>query len=257
MERIASVNRSLRRATSPQAPVVTSVSSASALLDGTLRLAASADISWGRLPDPDPDISMPPAPGEPAPCTPFQINPLLPERLRGELRGLLEAWRHIAFAEDLSQLAELHATPFEIKLTTNTPVSVPARRMNPTSRAFVQQELAQMEQHGIILLLNLLALRVLLASAVQPAPGQLVLPVLRRGWPPAPAVTRQCSLLAASFGLGQLQTNGARFPPGRRPRAAAVDIISPAAGVLGCRPRHRRLQICPAPKSAQRPSAAA
>jgi hypothetical protein len=150
MERIASVNRSLRRATSPQAPVVTSVSSASALLDGTLRLAAGADISWGRLPDPDPDISMPPAPGEPAPCTPFQINPLLPERLRGELRGLLEAWRHIAFAEDLSQLAELHATPFEIKLTTNTPVSVPARRMNPTSRAFVQQELAQMEQHGII-----------------------------------------------------------------------------------------------------------
>ena len=149
MQRIALTNR-LLRLDSPSLSATVSTVDPAYLTDSTVYLAHGDDSTWGRLPDPDPDILMPPAPGEPQRCTPFQINPLLPERLRAQLRSLLEAWRTRAFAEDLSQLTEIKAPPFEIELTTAAPVSIPPRRMNPTSREFVLKELAQMEQHGII-----------------------------------------------------------------------------------------------------------
>jgi len=102
------------------------------------------------MPAPDPNIRMPAAPGEPARRTPFNINPMLPERLRAQLSALLEQWRTAAFAEDLSQLTEIKAAPFEIRLSSGTPISVPRRRLNPHHQEFVGKELAEMEKYGVI-----------------------------------------------------------------------------------------------------------
>ena len=149
MQRIAAANRALR-SPAVQHAAVAAVDDSLGYTPSTVYLDSGADGAWGRLPEAAPEIMMPPAPGAATRCTPFNINPLLPERLRAQLRGLLENWRSRAFAEDLSELTEINSPPFEIDVQTTTPVSVPKRRMNPTNMAFITAELTEMEKYGII-----------------------------------------------------------------------------------------------------------